>query len=35
MIDLLKTDLKRAVKDKLFIVLSIIAVAFAFVTPLL
>ena len=35
MIDLLKADLKRAVKDKLFIVLSIIAVVFAFITPLL
>lgn len=35
MIDLLKTDLKRAVKDKLFIVICIIAGAFAIITPLL
>ncbi len=35
MTNVLKTDLKRAVKDKLFIVLCIIAVAFAVVTPLL
>ena len=35
MIDLLKTDLKRAVKDKLFLVLVIIAAAFAISTPFL
>lgn len=35
MIDLLKTDLKRALKDKLFIVLLIIGGAFAVATPLL
>lgn len=35
MIDLLRTDLKRALKDKLIIVLLIIAGAFALMTPLL
>ncbi len=35
MLDLLKTDLKRSLKDKLFLVLAIIAGAFALVTPLL
>ena len=35
MIDLLKTDLKRAVKDKMFIVLCIIGGAFAVITPIL
>ena len=35
MFDLLKTDLKRALKDKLFLVLCIIAGAFAIFTPLL
>ena len=35
MFDLLKTDLRRAFKDKLFIVLCIIAGAFAIITPLL
>ena len=35
MIDLLKTDFKRVLKDKLFIVLCIIAGAFALITPLL
>lgn len=35
MLSLLKTDLKRALKDKLFIVLLIIAAAFAILTPIL
>ncbi len=35
MFDLLKTDLKRALKDKLFIILLIIAGFFAITTPLL
>ncbi|MBR2903363.1 MAG: ABC transporter permease subunit [Clostridia bacterium] len=35
MLDLLKADLKRAIKDRLFIVLCIIAGAFAVITPLL
>ncbi|MBR2988559.1 MAG: hypothetical protein IKC64_02415 [Clostridia bacterium] len=33
--DLLKADIKRVLKDKLFIVISILAVAFALITPLL
>ena len=32
MLSLLKTDLKRALKDKLFIVLLILAAAFAILT---
>lgn len=35
MADLLKADLKRSFKDKLFMVICIIAGAFAVVTPLL
>ena len=35
MVDLIRTDLKRALKDKLFLVLCIIGVAFALSTPLL
>ena len=35
MSDLLKADLKRSLRDKLFLVLCIIAAAFALVTPLL
>lgn len=35
MFNLIKTDLKRIVKDKLFLVIGIIGVVFAFLTPLL
>ena len=35
MINLLKADLRRVLKDRLLIVLGIIAVGFAIVTPLL
>lgn len=35
MFNLLKTDLRRVLKDKLFLVLCIIAGVFAFITPLL
>ena len=35
MFDLLKTDLKRVVKDKLFLILCIVAAVFAVVNPLL
>ena len=35
MIRLLKTDLRRIIKDKLFLISCIIALVFAFVSPLL
>ena len=35
MLNLLKTDLKRVLKDKLFIILCIIAGVFSLITPLL
>ncbi len=35
MINLLKTDLKRIIKDKLFLIVCIIGAAFAIITPLL
>lgn len=35
MVDLLRCDLKRAIKDKLFLVLCIVGGAFAVITPLL
>lgn len=35
MINLIKTDLRRIIKDKLFLVIGIIGVVFAFLTPLL
>ena len=35
MIDLLKTDFKRVLKDKLFIVVCIIGGVFAVITPIL
>lgn len=35
MVNLIKTDLKRVLKDKLFIVMLILSTVFAFITPLL
>ncbi len=35
MLNLIKTDLRRIVKDKLFMVIGIIGLGFAFITPLL